>query len=311
MRLSVLDLVPVRTDQNTGDALAATVRLAQTADRLGFTRYWLAEHHNMPAVAATARRCSSVSGRADHGAAAGVRWGDAAQPRTAGGRRAVRPAGGAAPGAHRPGPGPGPGHRPGHLDPAARHPRRLRRGELPAIPRRGGRADERTRGPHPHPRPGLRPQGDAPARSASRGSGCSARRCTRRTWRPPRACRMCSPTTSPVRARPRRWAVYRSGVPAVGGGRRAGDVHDGQRCRRADPHGSRGATAAESADDGAAAHRPAAGCAGPRRGRRHAHPAVAGRGHRRGRPVSVRSSGPRPRRPSRCARSPGSSTSTR
>ncbi|TGD83815.1 LLM class flavin-dependent oxidoreductase [Mycolicibacterium sp. CH28] len=53
MRLSVLDLVPVRTDQTTADALAATVRLAQTADRLGFTRYWLAEHHNMPAVAAT------------------------------------------------------------------------------------------------------------------------------------------------------------------------------------------------------------------------------------------------------------------
>ena len=53
MRLSVLDLVPVRSDQRTADALAATVRLAQTADRLGFTRYWLAEHHNMPAVAAT------------------------------------------------------------------------------------------------------------------------------------------------------------------------------------------------------------------------------------------------------------------
>ncbi|BDB44347.1 MULTISPECIES: LLM class flavin-dependent oxidoreductase [Mycobacterium] len=53
MRLSVLDLVPVRSDQSTGDALAATVALAQTADRLGFTRYWLAEHHNMPSVGAT------------------------------------------------------------------------------------------------------------------------------------------------------------------------------------------------------------------------------------------------------------------
>src|SRR5262245_63992762 len=53
MRLSVLDLVPVRTDQSTSDALAATTRLAQTADRLGYTRYWVAEHHNMPAVAAT------------------------------------------------------------------------------------------------------------------------------------------------------------------------------------------------------------------------------------------------------------------
>ena len=53
MKLSVLDLVPVRTDQTSGDALAATVELAQAADRAGLTRYWVAEHHNMPAVAAT------------------------------------------------------------------------------------------------------------------------------------------------------------------------------------------------------------------------------------------------------------------
>lgn len=53
LALSVLDLVPVRSDQATGDALAATLDLARTADRLGYRRYWLAEHHNMPAVAAT------------------------------------------------------------------------------------------------------------------------------------------------------------------------------------------------------------------------------------------------------------------
>jgi luciferase family oxidoreductase group 1 len=53
MRLSVLDLVPVRSDQSTSDALAATLRLAQTAERLGYTRYWVAEHHNMPSVGAT------------------------------------------------------------------------------------------------------------------------------------------------------------------------------------------------------------------------------------------------------------------
>jgi luciferase family oxidoreductase group 1 len=53
MRLSVLDLVPVRTDQSTTDALSASTQLAQTADRLGYTRYWVAEHHNMPSVAAT------------------------------------------------------------------------------------------------------------------------------------------------------------------------------------------------------------------------------------------------------------------
>ncbi|HET7683046.1 MAG TPA: LLM class flavin-dependent oxidoreductase [Marmoricola sp.] len=53
MRLSVLDLVPVRSDQSTGEALAATRALARVADDAGYHRYWLAEHHNMPAVAAT------------------------------------------------------------------------------------------------------------------------------------------------------------------------------------------------------------------------------------------------------------------
>ncbi|MGC4109075.1 MAG: LLM class flavin-dependent oxidoreductase [Nocardioides sp.] len=51
--LSVLDLVPVRQGQTTGAALAATRSLARVADDLGYRRYWLAEHHNMPAVAAT------------------------------------------------------------------------------------------------------------------------------------------------------------------------------------------------------------------------------------------------------------------
>lgn len=52
-RLSVLDLVPVRTGQSSSDAVAASVGLAQAADRLGYERYWFAEHHNMPAVAST------------------------------------------------------------------------------------------------------------------------------------------------------------------------------------------------------------------------------------------------------------------
>ncbi|HEU4999792.1 MAG TPA: LLM class flavin-dependent oxidoreductase [Lapillicoccus sp.] len=53
LRLSVLDLVPVRSGQTTAQAVAATVALARVADREGYHRYWLAEHHNMPAVAAT------------------------------------------------------------------------------------------------------------------------------------------------------------------------------------------------------------------------------------------------------------------
>ncbi|SDS66239.1 luciferase family oxidoreductase, group 1 [Nocardioides scoriae] len=53
MQLSVLDLVPVRSDQTSADAVAAARGLAQVADASGYTRYWVAEHHNMPAVAAT------------------------------------------------------------------------------------------------------------------------------------------------------------------------------------------------------------------------------------------------------------------
>jgi luciferase family oxidoreductase group 1 len=51
--LSVLDLVPVRTGQTSTEAIAASLDLAETADRLGYRRYWFAEHHNMPAVAST------------------------------------------------------------------------------------------------------------------------------------------------------------------------------------------------------------------------------------------------------------------
>ena len=51
--LSVLDLATVGTGQSTSDALAATVQLARAGDRLGYTRFWVAEHHNMPAVAST------------------------------------------------------------------------------------------------------------------------------------------------------------------------------------------------------------------------------------------------------------------
>ena len=53
LQLSVLDLVPVRDGQSTSQALSSSLALAQVADEAGFHRYWVAEHHNMPAVAAT------------------------------------------------------------------------------------------------------------------------------------------------------------------------------------------------------------------------------------------------------------------
>ncbi|MFS2242268.1 LLM class flavin-dependent oxidoreductase [Microbacterium sp. OR16] len=51
--LSVLDLVPVRTGQTSAQAVASSMALAQHADELGLTRFWFAEHHNMPSVAST------------------------------------------------------------------------------------------------------------------------------------------------------------------------------------------------------------------------------------------------------------------
>ena len=52
--LSMLDLVSVREGGTVADALAITLRTAQHAERLGFSRYWLAEHHNMAGFASSA-----------------------------------------------------------------------------------------------------------------------------------------------------------------------------------------------------------------------------------------------------------------
>jgi luciferase family oxidoreductase group 1 len=51
LRLGVLDQSPVSDGQSPGDALRETIELARLADRLGYSRYWLAEHHNHPGLA--------------------------------------------------------------------------------------------------------------------------------------------------------------------------------------------------------------------------------------------------------------------
>jgi len=51
--LSVLDLSPVDTGTSSREALQNTLRLAQLADRLGYTRYWVAEHHNSSMTASS------------------------------------------------------------------------------------------------------------------------------------------------------------------------------------------------------------------------------------------------------------------
>ncbi len=51
--LSVLDLAPVSSGSTPADALHASIALARLADELGFGRYWVAEHHNMPGIASS------------------------------------------------------------------------------------------------------------------------------------------------------------------------------------------------------------------------------------------------------------------
>jgi len=52
--LSVLDLAPITEGGNAATAFANSLDLARSAERLGFRRYWVAEHHNMPGIASAA-----------------------------------------------------------------------------------------------------------------------------------------------------------------------------------------------------------------------------------------------------------------
>ena len=54
VKLSVLDLAPIVEGGTAGEALRASAELAQAAERLGYTRYWMAEHHSMPGIASAA-----------------------------------------------------------------------------------------------------------------------------------------------------------------------------------------------------------------------------------------------------------------
>jgi luciferase family oxidoreductase group 1 len=54
LRFSILDLAPVREGGTVAEAFRNTVDLARRAERWGFTRFWLAEHHNMPGIASAA-----------------------------------------------------------------------------------------------------------------------------------------------------------------------------------------------------------------------------------------------------------------
>jgi luciferase family oxidoreductase group 1 len=52
--LSILDLAHLRQDGSAGEAFHNSLALAQHAERLGYRRFWLAEHHNIGGVACSA-----------------------------------------------------------------------------------------------------------------------------------------------------------------------------------------------------------------------------------------------------------------
>src|ERR1700749_2547505 len=52
--LSILDLSPVPEGSDAGQALRNSMDLARHTEALGFRRYWMAEHHNMPGIASAA-----------------------------------------------------------------------------------------------------------------------------------------------------------------------------------------------------------------------------------------------------------------
>jgi luciferase family oxidoreductase group 1 len=54
LAISVLDLVGMRANETAGSAIARSVDLALHTEKLGYTRYWLAEHHSIPGLACSA-----------------------------------------------------------------------------------------------------------------------------------------------------------------------------------------------------------------------------------------------------------------
>ncbi|MDQ1002384.1 luciferase family oxidoreductase group 1 [Neobacillus niacini] len=54
MRLSILDQAAISSNQSAAEALKESMKLAQAGENLGYTRFWIAEHHDLPGLACSA-----------------------------------------------------------------------------------------------------------------------------------------------------------------------------------------------------------------------------------------------------------------
>ena len=123
LKLSVLDQSPISEGSTGAQALRQSIDLARLADRLGYHRYWVAEHHGGPMLAGPSPEVligpiASATERIRVGS--GGR--DAAPLQPVQGGRELQPAGRAVPGADRSGAGPRVGHRPDDRARAAARP---------------------------------------------------------------------------------------------------------------------------------------------------------------------------------------------
>src|SRR4030095_7633640 len=62
--LSVLDLPPIRQGGTPAEAFRHSLQLAQHAEQLGYRRFWLGEHHNMPGIGSAGTSVPTVQVRA-------------------------------------------------------------------------------------------------------------------------------------------------------------------------------------------------------------------------------------------------------
>ena len=189
---SILDLAPIIEGCDAGQALRNALDLARHGERLGYRRFWMAEHHSMPGIASAATAVALAyvgAGTSTIRIGAGGIMLPNHSPLVIAEQFGTLES--LYPGPDRPRPRPGARHRPGGGPRAAPQPR-LRRQPVPARRRRADRLFPRRRGPAGPGDPGRRPRR---SRSGSSDRACSARSSRR--------CSAC-PSPSPPISRRRR-----------------------------------------------------------------------------------------------------------
>ena len=186
------------------ESLHRTIELASHAERLGYERFWVAEHHSLPSVSSSSPDGHDGGRGGSHEPHPGrLRRHHAPQPRSLEGGGDLPRARGAAPRPDRPGHRPGAGHRPADRVRVAAQPGSPDGGRLPAAVRRARRLRRRL------PRRSTRSPRSPPCRTTSRCRRCGSWVPASTAVEPPprSAPGSRSPATSAASTRPRPWTA--------------------------------------------------------------------------------------------------------